>query len=87
MLVWGICVGVILFFKNIKNQGSGVFFVFSIVIERNVYGSQFDSFKKEVFVLRFNIVIECVFIRVLKIVEVVEGVEVLVEFEILIVVF
>lgn len=39
MLVWGICVGVILFFKNIKNQGSGVFFVFSIVIERNVYGS------------------------------------------------
>jgi 5'-phosphate synthase pdxT subunit len=81
MPVWGTCAGAILLSKNIKNQGSGVLPVLNIVIERNAYGSQLDSFKKEVFVPRFNIATECIFIRAPRIVEVAEGVEVLAELE------
>lgn len=77
MPIWGTCAGAILLSKNIKNQGSGVLPLLDIVIERNAYGSQLDSFKKQVFVPRFNKTTECVFIRAPKIIEVSPNVEVL----------
>ncbi|AZT90885.1 pyridoxal 5'-phosphate synthase glutaminase subunit PdxT [Caldicellulosiruptor changbaiensis] len=81
MPMWGTCAGAILLSKTIKNQGSGVLPLLDIVIERNAYGSQLDSFKKEVFVLRFNKTTECVFIRAPKIVDVGSNVEVLAQLD------
>ncbi|WAM32278.1 pyridoxal 5'-phosphate synthase glutaminase subunit PdxT [Caldicellulosiruptor naganoensis] len=79
--MWGTCAGAILLSKSIKNQGSGVLPLLDIVIERNAYGSQLDSFKKEVFVPRLNKTTECVFIRAPKIVEVGSNVEVLAQLD------
>lgn len=77
MPIWGTCAGAILLSKRIKNQDKTFLSLLDITIERNAYGSQIDSFKKDVYVPKFKISVECVFIRAPKIVEVDQSVEVL----------
>ncbi len=94
MALWGTCAGAILMAKEVRGgevEGLGLM---DIVVERNAYGRQLDSFETE---LGFGEVVKggldvqsnpygmlavpAVFIRAPKIVSVGEGVEVLAEYE------
>ncbi len=78
--LWGTCAGAILMAKKIVGrQTADSLGVMDIVVERNAYGRQIDSFECE---LEFaGKKIPAVFIRAPKIVSVGKGVEVLAEFE------
>lgn len=68
--VWGTCAGAIILSKEIKNQSERYIPVLDIVIERNAYGSQIDSFRSIIDIPKYNKKTEAVFIRAPKIVEV-----------------
>ncbi len=78
--LWGTCAGAILMAKKIVGrQTADSLGVMDIVVERNAYGRQIDSFECELAFAGKKI--PAVFIRAPKIVSVGKGVEVLAEFE------
>lgn len=81
LAVWGTCAGAILLAKNlVGEQKAGTLGLMNIVVERNAYGRQLNSFETEV---KFKtggselIKIPAIFIRAPKITSVGRGVEVL----------
>lgn len=62
--VWGTCAGMILLAKNIEDEDKCHLGVMDITVRRNAYGSQINSFNKEVLIKDIsNSEIELVFIR------------------------
>jgi pyridoxal 5'-phosphate synthase pdxT subunit len=77
MAVWGTCAGAILLAKEVVGEEQAdTLGLMNIVIERNAYGRQLDSFEGEVSFAGKRKV-EAIFIRAPKIVRIGEGVEVL----------
>ena len=62
--VWGTCAGMILLANSIENSSEDYLQVIDIKVKRNAYGSQIDSFEKEVIIEEVsNLPIPLVFIR------------------------
>ncbi|MEO4055650.1 pyridoxal 5'-phosphate synthase glutaminase subunit PdxT [Solibacillus sp. CAU 1738] len=78
--VFGTCAGLILLAREVIGQESH-FAVMDIVVERNSYGRQIDSFEVELPVKHIDDDVKAVFIRAPHIVEVGKDVEVLATFE------
>lgn len=78
MAIWGTCAGAILLAKKVSGGEVEGLELMDIVVERNAYGRQLDSFETD---LKFAFgIIPAVFIRGPKILSVGEGVEILASF-------
>lgn len=76
--VWGTCAGMILLAKYIEESSQGHLKVMDIKVKRNAYGSQVDSFKKNVIINEISSdPIPLIFIRAPLITEVFEGVKII----------
>jgi len=78
MPVWGTCAGMILLAKKLVNDSTTHLATMDIVVHRNAYGSQIDSFSAETVIPAVGETpIPLVFIRAPYITEVEAGVQVL----------
>jgi len=76
--VWGTCAGMILLAKYIEDSSQGHLKVMDIKVKRNAYGSQVDSFKKNVIINEISSdPIPLIFIRAPLITEVFEDVKII----------
>lgn len=76
--VWGTCAGMILLAKYIEDSSQGHLKVMDIKVKRNAYGSQVDSFKKNVIINEISCnPIPLIFIRAPLITEVFEEVKII----------
>lgn len=79
MVIWGTCAGAILLAKKVSGGEVEGLELMDIVVERNAYGRQLDSFETD---LQFAFgLIPAVFIRGPKILSVGSGVEILASFQ------
>jgi len=78
MPVWGTCAGMILLAKKLENDTNSYLDVMDIVVKRNAYGTQIDSFETDVLIPEISKEkIPLVFIRAPYITSVGENVKVL----------
>ena len=78
--VWGVCAGSVLLAKHVENPTQSSLGILDIIIQRNAYGSQNDSFTTKVrckLGMEFNA--DCIFIRAPKILKTGEAVTILAE--------
>ncbi|HEY8890827.1 MAG TPA: pyridoxal 5'-phosphate synthase glutaminase subunit PdxT [Clostridium sp.] len=76
--VWGTCAGMILLAKYIEGEPDGHFKVMNIKVKRNAYGSQINSFKRNVVINEISSEpLPLVFIRGPLITEVMSGVQII----------
>jgi len=76
--VWGTCAGMILLAKYIEDSSQGHLKVMDIKVKRNAYGSQVDSFKKNIIINEISSdPIPLIFIRAPLITEVFEDVKII----------
>ena len=76
--VWGTCAGMILLAKYIEDSSQGHLKVMDIKVKRNAYGSQVDSFKKNVIINEISSdPIPLIFIRAPLITEIFEDVKII----------
>lgn len=78
MPVWGTCAGMILLAKKLLQDRPATLEVMDIVVDRNAYGRQIDSFETEIKIKELGEEpLRATFIRAPKIVEAGQGVEIL----------
>ncbi|MFZ7945877.1 pyridoxal 5'-phosphate synthase glutaminase subunit PdxT [Neobacillus sp. 19] len=79
--MFGTCAGLILLAKNIVGHASPHLGLMDVVVERNSFGRQVDSFEADLSVQGIGVDIPAVFIRAPHIVDAGENVEILAKYE------